>query len=314
MQRVTRNSSEWQNPASHRRANQGATTRNTPSISRRSDAESRVEGRGGGHESLVRVTSCYPEVVVRRVRTFVQFGSKTVELTPGETIVVGRSARCDVVLDDDLASREHCKISFEGGAVFVEDMNSRNGVLVNGLPLEERQRLHHGDQVTAGRSVLVVSRRAHAPKVSGEITPSPDRRAPSEEMTSTGSVAEILSGSARLALDDGELEVAERSVRNLVVSLRGTLARGAPINPQTFDATVALLLELAERTQERAWLERLLELHVAASRLLDPASTRHLVGLCAQIGRPGRALEDYRALAHSQGGPSEATLVALQAV
>ncbi len=44
---VTRNSSEWSIPASHRRANQGTTTRNTKGISRRSDAESRVEGRWG---------------------------------------------------------------------------------------------------------------------------------------------------------------------------------------------------------------------------------------------------------------------------
>jgi len=96
--------------------------------------------------------------VDRQLRTFVCYGAQSLELHEGESIVAGRSGQCDLVLDDDLASRAHCRLELVGGRVFVEDLGSRNGLLVNGLKAERRQGLHHGDQVTAGRSALTVLR------------------------------------------------------------------------------------------------------------------------------------------------------------
>lgn len=50
--------------------------------------------------------------------------------------VLGRDARrCNVVLRHHLVSREHARLDILPDGAFLEDLNSRNGVLVNGVPL-----------------------------------------------------------------------------------------------------------------------------------------------------------------------------------
>jgi hypothetical protein len=58
-------------------------------------------------------------------------------LAPGDRLVVGREATCDIVLDDDSVSRRHASITFTTVrrrvvAVEVEDLGSTNGTLVDG--------------------------------------------------------------------------------------------------------------------------------------------------------------------------------------
>jgi PAS domain S-box-containing protein len=73
------------------------------------------------------------------------------ELKPG-CLVFGRNPkRCDVVLDHFAVSREHARIEIVDALAYVEDLQSRNGVLVNGHLLQPgpagRQRLYSGDRV-----------------------------------------------------------------------------------------------------------------------------------------------------------------------
>jgi|SRR6185295_216909 len=49
--------------------------------------------------------------------------------------VVGRDADCDVVLDDDRVSRRHAILVSDGSAWSVTDLASKNGTLVDGMPL-----------------------------------------------------------------------------------------------------------------------------------------------------------------------------------
>lgn len=48
---------------------------------------------------------------------------------------IGRAPNCDMVLQDENISREHCKLRRTAKGVFVRDNNSRNGVVVNGKRL-----------------------------------------------------------------------------------------------------------------------------------------------------------------------------------
>ena len=50
--------------------------------------------------------------------------------------VVGRDPGCDVVLDDDRVSRRHATFVPQGAGWSVTDTDSKNGLLVDGLPLE----------------------------------------------------------------------------------------------------------------------------------------------------------------------------------
>ena len=47
---------------------------------------------------------------------------RTVTLSTGQTIVVGRLKGCDVVLDDEAASRRHCTITARENLCVVADL------------------------------------------------------------------------------------------------------------------------------------------------------------------------------------------------
>jgi hypothetical protein len=90
---------------------------------------------------------------------------ETVALLEGQTrhevtkpvTVLGRSAGCDVRLGDPNVSRRHAELRQQGTAYWIVDLDSTNGVEVNGARVE-RAKLDHGDTVTLGESELVFTR------------------------------------------------------------------------------------------------------------------------------------------------------------
>jgi FHA domain-containing protein len=78
-------------------------------------------------------------------------GGQRYELTG--TVVMGRSRECDVTLDDPNVSRRHAEVKQEGGAWWIVDLGSTNGVEVNGRRVE-RAKLEHDDEIVLGTSQL----------------------------------------------------------------------------------------------------------------------------------------------------------------
>jgi hypothetical protein len=72
-------------------------------------------------------------------------------------IVIGRSKECDVQLADPNVSRQHAEVRQEGTAYWLIDLDSTNGVEVNGKRMK-RAKLEDGDKITVGSSELVFSR------------------------------------------------------------------------------------------------------------------------------------------------------------
>ncbi len=62
-------------------------------------------------------------------------------------ILVGRHPDCEIVLDAPAVSRQHCAVTATVEGVTVEDLHSRNGTLLNGVPLTAPRRLEHGDEL-----------------------------------------------------------------------------------------------------------------------------------------------------------------------
>jgi hypothetical protein len=67
--------------------------------------------------------------------------------------VVGRSQRCDHVLDDPNVSRRHFELHLRGTDWYVTDLGSTNGIAVNGRRVTS-SRLAPGDEIVAGTSSL----------------------------------------------------------------------------------------------------------------------------------------------------------------
>lgn len=77
------------------------------------------------------------------------------ELTEGQ-FAVGRNASCQLSLDDPLVSRRHALLVVSGDGVTIEDLQSRNGVVVNGQRISSRTRLAAGDRILIGAQELTL--------------------------------------------------------------------------------------------------------------------------------------------------------------
>ena len=72
-------------------------------------------------------------------------------------VVIGRSKECDIQLPDPNVSRRHAEVRQEGAAYWVVDLDSTNGMEVNGRR-QKRAKLRQGDRIVLGSTELVFRR------------------------------------------------------------------------------------------------------------------------------------------------------------
>jgi len=73
-------------------------------------------------------------------------GSKVASVVLKGTMVFGRSDEADFVLDSTVVSRKHFEIVCEGKNAFLRDLDSANGVKINGSDIKEKW-LVDGDMI-----------------------------------------------------------------------------------------------------------------------------------------------------------------------
>ncbi len=94
-----------------------------------------VDSKGGqGMVAMLLVVS-EPEAICHPIRL-------------GQT-TVGRTADNDIRICADRVSRQHAQLRHDGHETYIEDLNSTNGVFVNGLRVTT-SKLSHGDQIMLG--------------------------------------------------------------------------------------------------------------------------------------------------------------------
>jgi DNA-binding NtrC family response regulator len=97
------------------------------------------------------------------------------------TTVVGRDASADIVLAVSAVSRRHAELSLQNGEYVVRDLGSRNGILVNGHPVEESV-LEPLDELRIGDAVLKLVEEGvddyAAFRIDGTLVGAARRRAP----------------------------------------------------------------------------------------------------------------------------------------
>lgn len=69
-------------------------------------------------------------------------------------VLVGRNSP-DLPLTDNTVSRKHAELIREDSNWYIRDLNSANGVYVNGVKIAQKQILKQGDQVRCGSSLIV---------------------------------------------------------------------------------------------------------------------------------------------------------------
>src|SRR5271166_5315376 len=80
-----------------------------------------------------------------------------IEATPGLRVLVGKGPACDLRLGDPLVSRRHASIEVTPTRLRVTDLESTNGTMVNGVPVDAAY-VGAGDRVRVADTVLLVER------------------------------------------------------------------------------------------------------------------------------------------------------------
>ncbi len=71
----------------------------------------------------------------------------------GQTIILGRSAKSDIQIDQESVSRNHAKIMNTGQSIILRDLGSTNGTYVNDELIDEYV-LRDGDFIKIGRTIF----------------------------------------------------------------------------------------------------------------------------------------------------------------
>ena len=80
-----------------------------------------------------------------------------ITLPQGSSVSIGRSSAAGRKVKDNHLSRVHFEIDFRGPKAVVRDLNSRNGVFVNGRRVEGQKTLAEGDRVLAAEQAWDVN-------------------------------------------------------------------------------------------------------------------------------------------------------------
>ncbi|MBI5759918.1 MAG: FHA domain-containing protein, partial [Planctomycetales bacterium] len=197
----------------------------------------------------------------------------------GDRMVMGRHPNCQIVLENAAVSRTHAQIIASHGALYVEDLRSRNGTFVNGERIRGRTEIHDNDQIR----VCDVLFSFHV-----GIPPSSQIDVPVEDSTSTGDSSG--KGSAiRMSPMPGGTQFAIDSNRYLPVdndnegsSVISTLDVGSGRHPRLTvkpEAKLQAVLEISTNLGKTLELERVLPKMLESLFKIFPQADRGFIVL-----------------------------------
>ena len=78
---------------------------------------------------------------------------KSFALGDSEEVIIGRDSSCDVRIDAQSISREHCAIERDDAGLFLRDLDSTSGTMLDGKTIE-RVQIASGLEVSIGPALL----------------------------------------------------------------------------------------------------------------------------------------------------------------
>lgn len=227
-------------------------------------------------------------------------------------VVIGRAESARIVLNDPLVSREHARLIVQpDGQVLVEDLNSTNGVLVNGVRLTRPSAgLVDGDRLLLGTTEVSVfaaraSARIRTPQVLGSMRQSPSSgripvvgavdRPPQRAsgVTQRADAGELVGRLAERLHDSGRSEDAVRVLSEHLKSMLVGAAAGLDVPEDVLELATRYALRLHGWTQKGHWLDQAMELHLACKRLPTAATLDALEAVWTDARDVDRKLVTY---------------------
>ncbi len=228
------------------------------------------------------------------------WANDSVELPDGQYLI-GRSAKCDIVVDEPRVSRRHAQLEVEGTDVHVVDLQSRNGIFVNDRPVRRVQALAEGDLILVGGAEFELqfvesqaptpARRPHQVYVVLESIDSAEDRTAGKDcfaaapVTKTFDDLELIGRVAERALSAGHPQQAETLVESHLQRVLDDSFRRREVSPGTIQRALHISLLLAESTHRGGWFDYAVDLLRAQRLLCSDSVLKRLVHVQQQVDR-----------------------------
>lgn len=239
----------------------------------------------------------------------------------GDEIVIGRGSTCQVTIDDPMLSRRHVRIDLGTEGPAIEDLQSRNGTQLNGLPLEGRAKLADGDRVRIGTQELVFLAQGSArrnfrttsgltfcigcavpyPSASpqcphcGAVSTREAGAARNRDVAKTGWTFLLLSQVVDRAIGQGRLADAERMLSRGVFELEEQLGAGLEVEPTRVWSLAECAARLGCALRAARWLDVAVKLYGRA----EASPSRDVLASVDELPADVRLTDVIHALRHA---------------
>jgi pSer/pThr/pTyr-binding forkhead associated (FHA) protein len=274
-----------------------------------------------------------PQNPEQELRFWIEYGGHRFELRPG-TVLIGRAAGCQIMLEDALVSRKHAQLVVTTTRVSLEDFGSVNGVFVNAQRIAGSQPLSPGDRIVIGKQEMMLRAAPHvalAEPASGRLVrdtlhgaelgrtgaqPALGDAGPlavddDAESTRQGTALELLGGVAEKTLALGRGEEAERILSMYLLNMRAAAQQAGFIEQQLAEKAIRFAVKLAQATGKGSWVDYAFDVYRVIKRPLPADVVDQLYTVLRSVREVDlQRLRDYLAdlkSAQAQGrfSPSE---------
>jgi pSer/pThr/pTyr-binding forkhead associated (FHA) protein len=252
-------------------------------------------------------------------RWHVVWRGNSIELPKEGVLVLGRSPRCDLVIDNTEVSRTHCRLEVTSAGLSVEDLRSSNGTYVNGERVRSAHMLASGDRLLLGTEEVVVhtqgsavalEQRSHVLTPEFPIDPASDgpaawrrERPRSDPMVITTQKADAFETLGRLAdrmLATGRKDAAAKILSGHMKAVLGGVRAGSTLPEEVVDGSTRYAMKLAAASQEGTWIDYVIDLHSALRRPLPAEVLEQVQSLFSRGVKADRELlSSYKQLLRS---------------
>jgi hypothetical protein len=202
---------------------------------------------------------------------FLRYLGDDIALAKGEYFL-GRDPDCHICLADPIISRRHAVLRVDAEGATIEDLGSRNGVIVNRVRIEGRCRLADGDALVLGGQALVF----HTGGLERPARKSmpPPRPADPRAFSAVTTVGQSVSTAADLpdafekivrvanhALATGRAEEAERTLERALAEVLSLSRAKIDVGGKLVASAARQAAYLAAATRKGTWIDYVFDLY-----------------------------------------------------
>ncbi|HET9979687.1 MAG TPA: FHA domain-containing protein [Ktedonobacterales bacterium] len=176
-----------------------------------------TDGQNGAADASASENSGFGRVIVRPI----QGAGETREYAlTGQSVSIGRSPSCEIVLDQDqLTSRRHALLRYDGARYTVVDLGSSNGTFVNNSEIRDATPLTDGDRIIVGEHELLFSATAGADVSASAPQVDMNGAPPSSPLSVTGQQAAMRPEQQPVAVGAGEQTSGDEADTNYMATV-----------------------------------------------------------------------------------------------